>query len=81
MKSAIKQQEDSSKVYGRILGEVGGSSLTIPDLRWEMAPRSVSVMICGVGVGPQGCISGFIRHCVCKGCFCCGLKFSSGSTQ
>jgi hypothetical protein len=36
MKSAIKKQEDSSKVYGRILGEVGGSSLTIPDLRWEI---------------------------------------------
>jgi hypothetical protein len=37
-------------VYGRILGEVGGSSLTIPDLRWEIAPMLVYAMICGVGI-------------------------------
>jgi hypothetical protein len=40
--SAIKNQEDVSKVYGKILGEVGGSSLAIPNLRWEMTPRSAS---------------------------------------
>jgi hypothetical protein len=40
-------------VYGRILGEVGGSSLTIPDLRWEIAPMLVYAMICGVGIWPS----------------------------
>lgn len=50
--SAMKNQEDVSKVYGKILGEIGGSSLAIPNLRWEMAPRSVSGMICGVRIWP-----------------------------
>jgi hypothetical protein len=37
-------------VYGRILGEVGGISLAIPDLRLKMDPRFVSSMIRGVGI-------------------------------
>jgi hypothetical protein len=36
--------------YERILGGVGRSSLVIPDLRWEMAPRSSSSMIYGVRI-------------------------------
>jgi hypothetical protein len=32
--------------YGRILGGVGGKSPAILDLRWEMAPRLASGMIC-----------------------------------
>jgi len=36
-------------VYGRILG-VGGSSLTIPNLMWEMAPKLISGMICCVEI-------------------------------
>jgi hypothetical protein len=36
-------------VYGSILGGVGRSSLTLLNLRWEMASRSVFGMICDVG--------------------------------
>ena len=36
--------------YGSILEGVGKSSLAIPDLRWEMTPKLVSSMICGVGI-------------------------------
>jgi len=32
------------------LGGVGGSCLATLDLRWEMAPKSVSSMIFGVGL-------------------------------
>jgi hypothetical protein len=39
-------------VYGRILGEVGRSSVVIPDLRWKIAPRLDSGMVFGVGMWP-----------------------------
>jgi hypothetical protein len=31
---------------------VGGSSLVLPDLRWDIAPKLVSRMICSVGIWP-----------------------------
>jgi hypothetical protein len=39
-------------VYEKILGGVGGRSLTIPDLKWEMASKLVSGMIFVAGIWP-----------------------------